>query len=205
VDEDFPFQPIPSRDFYARTKRAAEELVRAAATSGSLSAAAIRPNVIYGERDRLFTPRLIRAVRRGVIPQIGAGQNHLSCVYAGNVATAIVAALDAKRPGFRAYNVTHDAPPLLTQRDFIGAFAQALRVRLHRVRVPIAAVKLGAKVWSRYLRWRDPTRYAGLGGAAVGFITGENPYTVARAQHELRWQPAFDARAAIQRTVRAFA
>jgi nucleoside-diphosphate-sugar epimerase len=204
VDEDFPFQRIPETDFYARTKRAAEELVRAAATGGGLSAAAIRPNVIYGERDRLFTPRLIRAVRRGIVPQIGPGTNHLSCVYAGNVATAIVAALDANRPGFRAYNVTADAPPLLTQWDFFGAFAQALRVRLRRIRVPVAVVRLGAKAWTRWLRWRDPARYAGLGGAAVGFIVGENPYTVARAQQELGWTPAFDARTAIHRTVRAY-
>jgi 2-alkyl-3-oxoalkanoate reductase len=204
VDEDFPFQPIPDRDFYARTKRAAEQLVRAAAAGGGLSAAAIRPNVIYGERDRLFSPRVIRAVRRGIVPQIGPGTNHLSCVYAGNVATAIVAALEPRRPGFRAYNITADAAPLLTQRDFFGAFAQALRIRLRRIRVPVALVRFGVRAWSRWLRWRDPTNYAGLGGAAVGFIIGENPYTVARAQQELRWQPAFDARSAIQRTVRAY-
>ncbi|HEY3279654.1 MAG TPA: NAD-dependent epimerase/dehydratase family protein [Gemmatimonadales bacterium] len=111
VSEDFPFQPIPEHDFYARSKRMAEELVRDEAARGDLSVAAVRPNVIYGERDRTFTPRLIRVVRLGVFPQIGPGTNHLSCVYAGNVAAAIVAALGAKRPGFRAYNVTTDAEP----------------------------------------------------------------------------------------------
>jgi nucleoside-diphosphate-sugar epimerase len=48
---------------------------------------------------------------------------------------------------------------------------------------------------------RHPRRYAGLGGAAVGFMIGENPFVAARAQQELGWTPPFDARTAIQRTV----
>jgi nucleoside-diphosphate-sugar epimerase len=204
VDEDFPFQPIPERDFYARTKRMAEELVRDEAAGGGLSAAAIRPNVIYGERDRLFTPRVIRVMRTGIMPQIGPGTNHLSCVYAGNVAAAIVAALGRRIPGFRAYNVTADAPPPLTQREFFATFAEALGVRPHRIPVPVFLARLGAKAWARWLRLRDPSRYAGLGGAAVGFVLGENPYSIARAQRELGWQPPFDARAAIRRAVAGF-
>src|SRR2546426_8988871 len=37
--------------------------------------------------------------------RIGPGTNRLSTVYAGNVAAAAVAALDAPVSGFRAYNV----------------------------------------------------------------------------------------------------
>jgi 2-alkyl-3-oxoalkanoate reductase len=201
VAEDFPLQPIPEHDFYARTKRVAEELVQDEAARGGISAAAIRPNVIYGERDRVFTPRVIRAVRMGIVPQVGPGTNHLSCVYAGNVASAIVAALHADVPGFRAYNVTEDAPPELTEREFIAAFADALGVRLRRIPIPVGAARLGVKLWTRWRRWRRPARYAGLGGAAVGFLIGENPYFAARAQQELRWTPPFDARAAIRLTV----
>src|SRR5256885_1104631 len=135
VTEDYPFQPIPEKDFYARSKRAAEQLIHADAAHGELSVVSIRPNVIYGERDLLFTRRLIGNLKRGFLPQVGPGTNHLSCVYAGNVASAILAALDAPaRPGFRAYNVTRDASPLLTQREFFAAFAEALGRRPFRVR-----------------------------------------------------------------------
>src|SRR2546426_617486 len=106
----------------------AEAVVGEAARDG-LSAVALRPSVVYGERDRLFTPRVLRVVRLGVVPRIGPGTNHLSCVYAGNVAAAAVAALDAPVSGFRAYNVTSDAPPALTQHQFLTAFAAALGVR----------------------------------------------------------------------------
>jgi len=200
VDEDFPFAPIPEHDFYARTKRMAEAVVQ----DSGLSAAAIRPNVIYGERDRLFTPRVIRVLRTGFMPQIGPGTNHLSCVYAGNVAAAILAALGHGTPGFRAYNITADAPPALTERGFMEAFAEALGVRVRRIPVPVFVARVGAGLWARWLRFRDPVGYAGLGAAAVGFIIGENPYTAARAHRELEWTPPFDARTAITRSVAAF-
>jgi nucleoside-diphosphate-sugar epimerase len=206
VAEDFPFQPLPERDFYARTKRLAEDVVQEEAARGGLSATVIRPNVIYGERDRLFTPRLIATVRRGLVPQIGPGTNHLSCVYAGNVASAVVAALDAPpREGFRAYNVTQDAPPLLTQREFLAAFAEALGVRLRRIPIPILVARVAAELWSTVLRTLRPGRYAGLAAAAVWFLVAENPYVAERIRAELGWTPPFDARAAMQRSVRWFA
>lgn len=205
VTEDFPFQPLPARDFYARTKRMADELVQREASAGGLTAVSIRPNVIYGERDRLFTPRVIATVRRGFVPQIGPGTNQLSCVYAGNVASAIVAALDAPpMKGFRAYNVTHDAPPLLEQREFFVAFAAALGVRPRTLHIPILFARLGVGAWSTALRLLGPSRYAGLGTAAVSFVIGENPYSIARIRAELGWTPPYDARTAIQRAVPRF-
>ena len=146
VTEDYPFQPLPASDFYARSKRAAEQLVQQEAARGGVSVIAIRPNVIYGERDVLFTRRLIAHLKRGSLPQIGPGTNHLSCVYAGNVASAILAALDApEKPGFRAYNVTRDASPLLTQREFFATFAEALGVRPVRVPVPVPLIRIDRK------------------------------------------------------------
>lgn len=202
VTEDYPFQPLSNGDFYARTKRAADLLVQEAGRAG-LDAIAIRPNVIYGERDRLFTNRLIANLKRGFVPQIGPGTNHLSCVYAGNVASAIVAALDAPpRPGFRAYNVTRDAEPLLTQREFFAAFARALGHPPRFIRVPVALVRIGTATWSGLLKTLFPGRYAGLGSAAVSFILGENPYATDRIRGELGWTPPFDTPTAILRSVR---
>jgi nucleoside-diphosphate-sugar epimerase len=201
VAEDSLVQPISEHDFYARTKRLSEELVR----DSGLPAVAIRSNVIYGEGDRLFTPRVIAAVRRGVFPVIGSGKNHLSCVYVGNVASAIVAALKHPVSRFRVYNVTHDAPPALTQREFVTSFVEALGVRLLRFPVPTFVARLGAQAWAGWQRFRNPSAYAGLGGAAVSFIVGENPYSDALVQQELKWTPPFDTRTAIRRAVADFA
>jgi len=202
VTEDYPFQPIPEKDFYARSKRAAEQLIHEEAAHGGLSVVSIRPNVIYGERDLLFTRRLIANLNRGFLPQVGPGTNHLSCVYAGNVASAILAALDAPaKPGLRAYNVTRDASPLLTQREFFAAFAEALGRRPFRVRVPLRLIRMGVAAWSVLMRLLLPGRYTALGNAAMSFILGENPYSVERIRTELGWTPPFDTRTAIGRSV----
>ena len=202
VAEDFPFQPLSDHDYYARSKRAAEEVVREAALRDGLSVIAIRPNVIYGERDKLFTARVIATMRRRVIPRIGSGTNHLSCVYAGNVASAIVAALDAPPTArFCPYNVTRDKPPLLTQREFFAQFARQLGMRVHFVPVPITMAAAGVAIWSTLQRLLQPRRYTGLAGAAVSFIVGENPYATARIRAELGWEPPFDARTAIARAI----
>lgn len=202
VAEDYPFQPLPRRDFYARSKRAAEQLLQQEAARGGLAVIAIRPNVIYGERDQLFTRRVMANLTWRFLPQIGPGTNHLSCVYAGNVASAILTALDAPaKPGFRAYNVTCDAPPLLTQREFFETFAEALGVRPLRLPVPTPLIRIGVAVWSVLMRLVMPGRYTALGNSAMSFILGENPYSTNRIRSELGWTPPSDTRAAILRAV----
>jgi nucleoside-diphosphate-sugar epimerase len=203
IGEDYPFQPLPAKDFYARSKRASEQLLQEEAARDALSIIAIRPNVIYGERDQLFTRRLIANLRRRVLPLIGSGTNHLSCVYAGNVASAVLAALDAPpRPGFRAYNVTRDADPLLMQREFFETFAAQLAVRPVRVRIPVFLLRLGIAAWSSVLKVVLPGRYSALGNAALTFILGENPYSIDCIRDELGWSPPVDMRTAIGRSVR---
>lgn len=192
--EEYPFRPLAERDFYARTKRTSEQLVQAAAQRGELAATAIRPCVIYGERDRLFIHRLVRAIRGRVVPQIGPGTNHLACVYAGNVAAAIVTALTRTPPaeGFRAYNVTADAPPSLTARQFLETVADACGVRVRFLPLPVPVARLAIGLWS------GPA----LARAALSFVTGENPYPIDHARDELGWTPAVTARDALARTVR---
>jgi nucleoside-diphosphate-sugar epimerase len=123
-------------------------------------------------------------------------------VYAGNVASAILAAVDAPAAaGFRAYNVTRDAPPQLSQREFLAEFARAIGREPRFVRIPVFVARLGVTVWGALLRLIQPFRYSGLAGAAIAFVTGENPYSVTKIHSELGWTPPFDTRAAIARTV----
>ena len=204
IAEDYALQPLPETDYYARCKRAAEQVVQeeVARGGGGLTVIAIRPNVIYGERDQLFTRRLIANLKRGFLPLIGPGTNHLSCVYAGNVASAILAALDAPaRPGFRAYNVTRDAPPSLTQREFFTMFAEAAGLRPIRIPVPAIVIRAGVSIWTLAMRLLMPGRYTALGNSAMSFILGENPYSIARIERELGWKPPVDTRTAIRQTL----
>jgi nucleoside-diphosphate-sugar epimerase len=81
--------------------------------------------VVYGERDRLFTPRLARVLRLPVHPILGGGRTPMPTVYAGNLAAAVRSALSADfQGGTRAFNVSGDHPA--GQRALLGGLARHL-------------------------------------------------------------------------------
>lgn len=200
VDEDFKFGPLGKHDYYAQSKRESERLVWDALPAG-LDAAVIRPNVIYGEGDRVFSPRVLAAIRQRLAPQIGPGTNHLSCVYAGNVAAAALLALKTPAARGRVFNTTDDGTERLTQRGFVDAFADALGIRVRRVRLPYAVARVAVDLWVRWQMLRSPGTYPGVGGAAVRFLAEESPFVAERARRELGWAPVVAPREAVARTV----
>ncbi|HEY6785406.1 MAG TPA: NAD-dependent epimerase/dehydratase family protein, partial [Gemmatimonadales bacterium] len=200
VDERFRFGPIDGHDYYAHSKRESEQVVWDAVGAG-VDAVALRPNVIYGEGDRLFSPRVLAAIRLGIVPQVGPGTNHLSCVYAGNVAAAALLALRTPAAGGRAFNTTDDGPECHTQRGFSDAFADALGIRVRRVRLPYPVARVAVDLWARWLTIRSPGKYPGVGASAVRFLAEENPFVAELARRELGWMPVTSPREAVRRTV----
>jgi len=201
IDENTEFAELSKTDFYARSKRLAEEAIAEVTKETGLSTVSLRPCVIYGERDRTFLPHVVRILRRGYAPLIGSGTNSLSVVYAGNVANAVFAALE--HPEVTGpINVTNDGE--ITQREFFTAVGSAMgrRVRLLRIPVPVGYAFAAARHLLR--RVFDPEKYAGFGGAAVGFLSNDNPYSSARARQELNWRPTTPPEEAIQRSIRWF-
>lgn len=202
VTEDFGLdRPIFPGDHYARSKREAELAVWRIAEETGLRAVVLRPCVIYGEGDRNFSPRVARALRAGIAPMIGDGTNVLSVVYAGNVAAAVLAALD--RPTVTgAFNVTNDGH--LTQRQFVEAFARGLGRRVRLLPVPKGLAWSAARVLegARRAVWPGGNTTTLMG--AVHFLGGTNPFVSARAAAVLGWRPVTDAAEAAERTGRWF-
>ncbi|HEY3461027.1 MAG TPA: NAD-dependent epimerase/dehydratase family protein, partial [Casimicrobiaceae bacterium] len=107
VDETMPLDPLPERAYYARSKRESEELVMAAHAEGRIWATAVRPDVIYGPRDRQFIPRLARLLRVGVAPVIDGGNAIMAIVHAAHVADGAVLAATTDAAGGRVYNLAN--------------------------------------------------------------------------------------------------
>lgn len=204
VREDFGLErPLFSGDHYARSKREAELAVWEVARETGLAAVALRPCVIYGEHDRTFGVRVAAVLRRtrGVAPLVGGGRHPMPVVYAGNVAAAVLCALD--RPGVTGpFNVANDGG--ITAREFLAAFAEGLGLRLRGVSLPQPLVMGTARavdaVWG-LLRQGSPMATA---KAAMQFIANPNPYVSARAERELGWRPVVAPRDAVLRTARWF-
>ena len=197
VEEEWLDRPIPEWNVYARSKREAEQAAWRAHEAGAVRVTTVRPAVIYGERDRHFTPWLARFARLPVVPLPGGGRANVPVVYAGNVARGIIAALDREAVVGRAYNLGMDLP--VTARELVGGFARALgrSPRLAAVpAAPLAAVAGAVDLLLEALPWVNPP---GL-RRAFGYAVRGNPYDSTRARRELQWTELVDHAEALART-----
>lgn len=203
VSEDFGLErPLFPGDHYARSKREAEQAVWRVAEGSRLSAVALRPCVIYGERDRTFAIRVAKVVRRRVAPVIGSGANAMSIVYAGNVAAAVLAALD-RRAVTGPFNIANDGA--LSQRDFLDAFARGMGISLRTITLPAGPAFGAASAADALLRLVRPAAPMTMLKTAVQFLSAENPYVSDKARDQLGWTPLVPPRDAAERTGRWFA
>ena len=202
VTEEFGLdRPIFPGDHYARSKREAEKSLWRIAGETGLSAVALRPCVIYGEGDRAFAIRVARTLRRGFAPLIGGGHNQLGIVYAGNVAAAVLGAID--HPGVTGpFNVCNDGP--LTEREFLERFAQGLGVRLRTVNVPRGLAWNAARIIDALTRVVRPRAPLTTLKTAVQFLANDNPYVSEKAAKQLGWTPVLAPPEAVERTARWF-
>jgi nucleoside-diphosphate-sugar epimerase len=139
-DDDGPNAPLPEDGhekrepfgLYAITKRAAELLARRFAELFALPLVTVRLASVYGPMDRETGSRAIRCLPNRMLHAALAGEtirvNTLEAVgdyiHAGDVAEAIVALLEAARPGHARYNVSYGA--FTTTRELLGHVAAAV-------------------------------------------------------------------------------
>jgi nucleoside-diphosphate-sugar epimerase len=201
IDESFPYAPIADADYYARSKREAEEVLWSEAERLGVSAVALRPCLIYGERERLFMSRLLRVLRFGVAPIVGPGTNTLAMVYAGNVVDAVECAV--ARPHVTGpFNTTNDGG--FTQREFYETIARGMQRRIRQIRVPLPLVLAVGRAWRLAYKLTHPGKYVGVGASSGRFMARTNPYTSDKAARELGWIPRTEPRVALQRSVEWF-
>jgi len=203
VQERDPLQGVLGRhEFYARSKREAEDAVVGASEGSGMAVTLLRPSAVYGERDRLFTPNLLRLLRRPIHPMPGGGRTSLPLIYAGNLADAVGCALKGGAPpGIRVYNVAEDHP--VTQRMLWAAMAEAHGVPFRPLTLP-GPIVFGAARLAEALGIRVP----GAGELSLGRVARlalrPNPYRSERIREELGWTPPVPLEEAVRRTVRWF-
>jgi nucleoside-diphosphate-sugar epimerase len=188
TSEDSPLAPLPPGAFYARSKRESEERVMAACAAGRVWATAVRPDVIYGPRDRQFVPRIARVLRYGYAPLIAGGTSTLAIVHAANVADgAVRAAMHAGAAG-RANNLANDFD--VTVREFFTLAAHGLGKPVRFIRVPLGVASAGFATFRGLVKVLTAGALSVAANASLSMLTEDNPFTSERARRELGWSPA---------------
>jgi nucleoside-diphosphate-sugar epimerase len=130
---------VGSKDGYTKTKREAERIVATIAAAHNMRIWVLRPPLVYGPGMRGNPLRLFELIARGIPLPVGGVHNRRSFLYVGNLADAVVTALNCRREG-GVYEIA-DWPALSTEQ-FARYAAKGLGVPL-RV-VPMSRVLLGA-------------------------------------------------------------
>ena len=176
--EERPFTedgaPRPE-DAYGVSKWEAEQALSRIAAETGLEVVALRPPLVYGPGVKGNFLRLMNLVARGVPLPLGAVDNRRSLIYTGNLAGAIVKALDAPQAAGRTYLVS-DGEDVSTP-DLVRGLARALGVKPRLLSLPLSALDLGAR----------------LAGRRAEFVrlTSSLQVDSSRIQRELDWRPPF--------------
>lgn len=199
VDERTPVDgPLPQDDYYARSKREAEREARAVEARTGLAVTVLRPSSVYGERDRLMTRRVARMARGPVSFLLGSGGNTIPTVYAGNVAEAVLLALEAGRGG-ATFDVGMDHP--LTQRALLEGIAEGLGKRPRLIPLPAGLVRAAAAALQALGMKTPGSKHLPL-VRVVRLALGENPYRSRAIRRELGWRPSHRHEDALRRAGR---
>ncbi len=185
--EDTPFAELETHEYYARSKRAAEEVVLDSHKRGEVWACALRPDVMYGAHDRQFTPRAGRIMLGPLVPVVGAGKTLLPIVYAGNVADAMILAATRDAAGGRVFNVANDFD--ITYLNFVRLAAQGLGRKPRIVHVPVSVARVVARSLELLARTPLAAGFPIPANNSIDFVTRDNPFSSERARRELGWNP----------------
>lgn len=187
TDESVELPALPETAFYARSKRESEAMVLDAHERGEVWACAVRPDVVYGKRDRQFVPRMGKVLSRGFFPLLAGGRSTLPIVHAGNVADGAVRAIDVDAAGGKAYNLANDYD--VTVRDFLRLAAQGLGRRVRLVPIPMGLAKTVFKLVTLVVGLARRGAPLSQAGGAVAFMSRNNPFSSDKARRELGWSP----------------
>jgi nucleoside-diphosphate-sugar epimerase len=195
VDETMPLDPLPERAFYARSKRESEELVMSAHAEGRIWATAVRPDVIYGPRDRQFIPRVAKLLRFRIAPLIGGGRAIMAIVHASHVAEGAIRAATSDNAGGSVYNLANDFD--VTWREFYHLAGVGLEQAVHTLDVPLWIAQTGLRLTKRIVKFVTAGGMNVVTSASIDFMTRNNPFSSERARRELGWNPQLRPEATI--------
>jgi uncharacterized protein YbjT (DUF2867 family) len=129
-----------SPSHYARSKAAGERLALAAMPSAVI----VRPSILFGPDDDFFNRFASLASIAPALPLIGGGHTRFQPVFAGDVATAIVGAMEGQaRPG-TVYEA--GGPEVKSFRELMQFVLAAIRRRRLLIPIPFALARLQASL-----------------------------------------------------------
>jgi uncharacterized protein YbjT (DUF2867 family) len=125
---------------YARSKAMGEKLVRAAVPSAVI----LRPSILFGPEDDFFNKFAAIARLAPALPLIGGGHTRFQPAFAGDVASAVVAAIEGRAKDGGVYEL--GGPEVKTFKELMQLVLAITERKRLLVPIPFALAKLQASL-----------------------------------------------------------
>jgi predicted dehydrogenase/nucleoside-diphosphate-sugar epimerase len=192
INERTPLDPhINRRNYYARAKAAAEDVLMRMHAEEKLPVVIFRPGIVIGHGGNPFHWGVGMWMSPGVCQVWGEGRNKLPLVLVGDVAAALVRAVQVEAIDGRSYILVDE--PLLTARDYLAELQRSANITLSVRYKPIWQFYLADMAkWIVKVAVRHPDRVRIPSYWDWESRTQKAVFDAARARDELNWAPASD-------------
>ncbi|MFY8150832.1 MAG: sugar nucleotide-binding protein, partial [Hyphomicrobiales bacterium] len=129
-----------SAALYARTKAAGEAAVREAAADAVI----LRPSIVFGPEDDFFNRFAAMAQMSPVLPLVGGGETRFQPVFVGDLAEAVMAAVDGRANAGATYEL--GGPAVKSFRELLELVLKTTQRNRLLVPLPFGLARLQAKV-----------------------------------------------------------
>ena len=194
TDESTP-PDLVGLDGYTRTKAEAELVLRRHMEEDGLPAVILRPGFVYGRGERHVLPRLIERLESGSMKLIGDGRKPLNNTHVGNLAEAVMLAIDNDQAVGETYNI-RDAR-LVDRVEYIQAVCDYIGRPFPR-RVPFWVARGLVGPVESWARWTGREEAPILTGARLKFLARSLDFSIDKAQRELGYEGRLDFQQGIQ-------
>jgi nucleoside-diphosphate-sugar epimerase len=116
IDENTPLNPVNN---YGRSKRDAEGVISSFVKKFNSPVITICFPHIYGPGDRYEFIKVVKMIKRGIMPQVGLSPNLLPSVYISDAVDAIILALEKGKAGEKYIVVDDDPHDMKTIRKLV--------------------------------------------------------------------------------------
>ena len=182
VTEDTPLSPGVNP--YNITKAEAETALKDVAQQTGLAYTIIRPGMIYGPRNGMWTANLFSLAARRPLFFAGDGSGSAYTIYVDDVVDLALTAAQHPAAVNEAFNAVNDPAP--TWRDFIGGYAK-LAKNDSWISLPIFLLQPVVHLIEAFLRLRGEPQ--GLPALMNDFFVPRKRISMDKGRRLLDWQP----------------
>ncbi len=195
-------EPLPAShiDGYTQTKVEAERVAREFQVKHGLPVVILRPGFVYGPRDRVVLPKLIRKMSTGKIHYLGGDQRALNTIYIRNLVDAVLLAVENPRAVGQVYNLTDGES--VSKRRFFEAVADGMGLTKSKQLLP-RPVAAGI-VWllrKHVVRATRAGRKPIISHAQFKFLLLNLDFSIEKAKRELGYKPRYSFDQGMKETI----